>query len=804
LALLALLAAALCWPILLGGQAFYYYDTNAYMMPLLKWSHQSLAAGHDPAWDGSTLCGMSALDSSLNACLYPPLRALAWAFDAILAMGLLVLGHLILAAWGAYALVRHHGLGAGPALLGAITAAFAGGMLQCPSAWPIFVSCAYLPWMLLGLRLCQEPAPRRWRLGAAVLGLSTGYSFLGGYPGMALYALMILGWMHGLWLAGAPATRLRARSAWAALALAALITAGLYAGQALALRRGSAASARGHGLSVAQAEEGSLSPAAALGLVLPHGLGRRADDSFSGASWRFGTYEPCGTYLYVGLISLLLLLLGLAYRPRQALPYALAWAALAFYALGRWNPIYPWLLRLPLLGYLRAPAKAVFFSGVLAAVPVAWGAQAVADRDPRWARAAARLAVAVALALALGCLALQLGWGRLLQAGEAHLRAKVLGDPLHQLSLQAYLGRLTRVLANLRWQLWAQAAWAGALALALWAARRGRLTGLGLALALAGLAYGELAMNARAQWMLIDRAYYQQEPATAAWIQAHADPAAPVRSLSWGGTAALRRVFPDGRPAGRLPQELELNEALPPNAQRSWGLDFSNGYAPLWPQRLQPLLGWIRDGDPELEAHGLERLRQARAALDLSATRWVVSSVALDLPGLALRRDGDVRIYENLDALPMAYIAGHSDGSYDAASAWAALSAPRAGGAGGPRLALLEDGSAPAQGRGSVRWVSHSDDRWELDAQVDSPGGVLVLARPYYPGPWAATVDGRPAELLPANAAFCALRLGQGGHHVRVAYQDPLLPLAWRLQWAGSLLALALLLWAWRSPGEAP
>ena len=302
--------------------------------------------------------------------------------------------------------------------------------------------------------------------------------------------------------------------------------------------------------------------------------------------------------------------------------------------------------------------------------------------------------------------------------------------------------------------------------------------------------------------MLIDQAYYRQEPATAAWIRERADPAQPVRSLSWGGLAALRRAFPEGRPEGRLAQELALNEALTPNAQRLWGLDFANGYAPLWPQRLQPLLGWIRNGDPDQEAHGLPRLREARAALDLSATRWVVSGEPLDLPGLALRRDGDVRIYENLRALPMAYIAGHSDGAFDAASAWAALSSPRPTGVRWARPALLEDGSAPADGRGSVRWASHRDDAWELDAQVDSPQSVLVLARPYYPGPWAATVDGQAATLLPVNAAFCALRLGQGEHRVRVAYEDPLLGLAWRLQGAGLLLAFGLMAWAWRSPKE--
>jgi len=93
-------------------------------------------------------------------------------------------------------------------------------------------------------------------------------------------------------------------------------------------------------------------------------------------------------------------------------------------------------------------------------------------------------------------------------------------------------------------------------------------------------------------------------------------------------------------------------------------------------------------------------------------------------------------------------------------------------------------------------------DAWELQAQVDSPQGVLVLSRAYYPGPWSATVDGQAAPLVAVNAAFCAVHLAQGAHRVRVFYQDPLLQRAQRWQAAGLLLALALLLWAWRSPRE--
>lgn len=799
LALLAALALGLCWPFVLGGKAFYYYDTGDLVMPLLHWSHQLFSNGNTPAWDGSTLCGTSQVDASLSACLYPPLRLFTVLADARLALGLTILFHLIVAAWGAYALVRSRGLSPGPALVGALTAAFSGGVLDQPPGWPVFVSLAWFPWMLLGLLLCQDAVRRAQRLGSAVLGLATGWCFLGGYPGMGFYALLVLALFHGFWLLEKTRRRSEVAKAWAAMAMAGVVTLLLYGGQAALLRRGAEQSARGQGLSVAQAEEGSLSPATALGLVLPHALGRRANDSFSGASWRFGTYEPTGVYLYLGLGPLLLLGWALLRRRRNSAPYALAWGLLVFYALGRWNPLYPWILRLPVLGFLRAPDKAVFFAGALASLPVAWGLQAAAEPSGRgfW-RVAAGLAVALGLALA----ALHLEWGRLIRAGEAHIQAKILGDPLHRLSAAAYQGRLLRFLGNLRWHLAAQAAWAGLLALGLWLGRRWRLGAGALALLLLPVIFGDLATNARAQWLLIDRSYYHAKPACVAWLQARQDPGDPSRILSWGYLADLRRIFPEGRPEGRLPQELALKEALLPNTQRWWGLDLSNGYSPLRPKRIWPLLGWIRAEAPTLPGEDGQRLRTARKALDLSATRWVVSSVPLELPGLVLRRGGDVRIYENLRVLPMAYVADRSCGGYSAATAWAALSNPRSAEAHWRRPALLEDASKPLWGHGSVQWISKSDNAWDLQVQVDSAEGVLVLSRAYYPGPWKASVDGVGADLLPVNTAFCALPLGPGLHRVRVYYDDPLLALAWRLELAGLLLTLVLLLWAWRCPRD--
>jgi hypothetical protein len=90
-------------------------------------------------------------------------------------------------------------------------------------------------------------------------------------------------------------------------------------------------------------------------------------------------------------------------------------------------------------------------------------------------------------------------------------------------------------------------------------------------------------------------------------------------------------------------------------------------------------------------------------------------------------------------------------------------------------VAVLEEGSPLARdprwdsAKASVRLLSRAPGRLSLKALM--PGdGVLVVFNSYEKG-WRAEVNGNAARVLPADAAFQAIRLPAGEHVVELRYR---------------------------------
>ena len=147
---------------------------------------------------------------------------------------------------------------------------------------------------------------------------------------------------------------------------------------------------------------------------------------------------------------------------------------------------------------------------------------------------------------------------------------------------------------------------------------------------------------------------------------------------------------------------------------------------------------------------------------------------------------GDVKVYENLNALPRAFVVHRAEVVADEAAAIAAMKAPgfdpaaalvRLAGSGEPTGEQNLGQAAPDD---AVEIVNYQPERVEITARLAS-AGWLVLADTFYPG-WQAAIDGRPVEITPANLLFRAVELPAGQHTIVFEFNP-------RSVWLGAMIS---------------
>jgi hypothetical protein len=138
-------------------------------------------------------------------------------------------------------------------------------------------------------------------------------------------------------------------------------------------------------------------------------------------------------------------------------------------------------------------------------------------------------------------------------------------------------------------------------------------------------------------------------------------------------------------------------------------------------------------------------------------------------PGVALRHDGPIRVYEILGALPRAYVVHRLKPVRDDMVALATI---RTRGFEPAQEALWAERDLPAlQPPGvpdSVRVIRYDFNEAEFLVSTAAPG-LFVLADQYDPD-WKATVDGTPAAIHRVDYLMRGVLVGPGVHRVRFTY----------------------------------
>jgi len=156
------------------------------------------------------------------------------------------------------------------------------------------------------------------------------------------------------------------------------------------------------------------------------------------------------------------------------------------------------------------------------------------------------------------------------------------------------------------------------------------------------------------------------------------------------------------------------------------------------------------------------------ASLVDERTRAFQSLVISGRGRFRLVHSGDVKIYENLDALPRAFVVPQMMGVAGDTAALAAMNDP----AFDPAKVVVLNGT-PGAGQianepSKADIVSYEPERVVVETSGGG-SGWLVLTDAWYPG-WRATVDGVPVETVRADVLFRAVQVPAGRHRVEFTY----------------------------------
>lgn len=246
-----------------------------------------------------------------------------------------------------------------------------------------------------------------------------------------------------------------------------------------------------------------------------------------------------------------------------------------------------------------------------------------------------------------------------------------------------------------------------------------------------------------------------------------------------------------------------------------FGLEEVGGYSSFYPARTNLLLSSMTFGADALRGRVYDRWVTFGAdarLFDLLNVRYLLTAPGAPVrdPKYRLVFRGDLDVHENTRALPRAFVVHrsvtrrdigeilgylHADG-FDPAAEVVLEEDPD------PGLLPARPGAAAAPPRVAIE--RHAADEVVVTATLAAPGW-LVLTDAWYPG-WRATVDGREARILRADANYRAVPLAPGAHRVVFAYN----PASWRwgmlISGAGWLLAcvgLGATWWRARGLGSA-
>ncbi|MEA2474729.1 MAG: hypothetical protein QOE06_2644, partial [Thermoleophilaceae bacterium] len=689
-------------------------------------SHQTypwfnFAARDGALWDPYQFGGHSFV-GELQTALFYPLNHLLFLVtgSGVTARGItaFLIVHMIMAAVFMYAFLRVIGLVRPGAVVGALAFAMGGYMVhRLPSQANIFAAATWVPLVFCLVHVALTRAA--WV--ALPAGGALGMSVLAGHIQPAGFAILALVAYAAWFAAFTPPRGAAALRAAGVVAVTVAVGGSLAAVQLIPSVEYQDHAVRFLG-DTAPAVGNQKLPYDVIGhhnLLDPDQLDGFLSPAFAP--------EVSDGFPYIGILTLLLAIVGLARAPRR---WAVFWAGLALlsllYAMGYQAGVHRAAYDLiPLIDKLREPVRALMLTHFALAVLAGYGASALSERRPAWpARPAAPLALRGALA-AVGLAAVAIVLAKAVDG-------KPLGGHDEGVQIAAALAVAGLAIVAGRALGWLTPAAAGALCVAV--------------LVLDLVPFGQATVGEAAAYD--GRGNFE-----------------PHRYYAENDVIRFLRTRPG------VFRVSSPDAVIPIESGDVHHLEMLQGKGASMTQDLFDLFGL--GGAPPSRVHDMMNVRYAVTKNPVEGWKLVF--------GL-----GAAQVYENPSALPRAWLAGRAEVVPDRRRAIELATSPQF-----PLRESVVLGSAPrtppspAAAAGAVRVVRRDPTHIEFESRAPA-AGVLVASEFFYPG-WTARVDGSRRPIVRADGVLRAVEVPPGVHRVAMSYR----PTHWTLALLLSLGAAA-------------
>jgi hypothetical protein len=761
------------WPLIILVKTFSLGDYHTQFYP---WSFdyaRQIAHGRLPFWTDLMTNGFPMVAEGQVGPYYLPHLVTYFLLPFRAAYTWSIPAHILIGGIGAYAFARKSGLAKEGAALAAVVFSFSSAYGGCFYTTGTLRVLTWLPWSLL---LLERSVDREtsWFTTAGLLAAATGLMWTAGFPQIALYAEFYL-FLYAL---------LRFRFALRPIGVFAAASA---AGAVLAapqilptLELASVSIRAGQGADFAL--WGSVPPPAAVSLLFPE-WGKLARVSF-----------------YIGVVPFFLAAAACALPKRAQEKTHLFLAAFFFLlAIGKYNPIFAFLVSKISAPAMRNPSKFLFFTSVSLGFAAGWALdQLRAGTDERAVKRLKAIFVTLAFLTAVvpGIAGIALRVFEAPVSSELHALAERTfqgkKDPTHDLAyyhmlVDATLAKTKAVLSYTHlWTAVAALLAVAAAAVLLWSmGNSGRRARMPVFLAIL---------------VVVDLALFGHYLGTG--FVGNVGPFPRERDLLAVHLAEKLRAE-DGLLAEFVFDPSK--EVYEPSFSMLYSLPHAGGYSPLLLKRYYELSKDFGFVDASLGRHPYSTgtWRAQRGALDALGVSHVLSDVPLDLDGFKVEEKLSGRyLYRNVSAVPPVYAVYRWKVLPDKAERLAYLKGPTFK----PALEAVVEEPLPGGTDGSAldtRWLGTERRGMKTVARAELAADAVVVFRTAYYPRWRASVDGHPAKIFPVNHAFIGVSVPKGLHDISITYDDAPHVLAQRASIIGWALIFVAVCWPLLRRGKA-